>query len=95
MDTNDLTAHGAPATELVAAIDEFLASQGEDVMSANRVINPLLHLWQLANDHSREAAIPLEQLLTALNSRKLVTAEELRQVLEQVLAEVSQEASAL
>ena len=48
-------------------IDEFLDSR-DPVISASRVIDPLLEIWGLATEVDPSVAVPVERLLTALEA---------------------------
>lgn len=75
---------GDEAQVLNQAIDQFEAEHNDGVISASRVINPLLQLWSLANAVDRTAALPIEGLLTALNGRKITTNAELGEMIAAV-----------
>lgn len=59
------------------AMDRFQSAHRDGVVSVSRVINPLLGIWQLANDIDHALAVPIEQLLTALNGREMTTPQEI------------------
>lgn len=77
------------ARELETAIDQFLSEHDEEFISASRVQNPLLHLWKLASDVDPETARPVEQLLTVLQGRKLVTRVELNDSMLELRAAIA------
>lgn len=68
---------GDEAQVLNQAIDQFESEHTDSVISASRVINPLLQLWALANAVDHTVAMPIERLLTALNGRKITTNAEI------------------
>lgn len=70
--------------ELEIAISQFLSEHNDEFISSSRVVNPLLHIWKLANDLSPDAARPVGQLLTTLRGRKLVTTGELTDAMTQL-----------
>lgn len=63
--------------ELTDAMAAFLDEHGGTVVSASRVVNPLLNLWSLAHAVDPIVAAPIEELLTALRGRTLTTPDEL------------------
>jgi hypothetical protein len=65
-------------------IAELLALHGEGVNSASRVINPLLNIWSTANDIDPSVALPVQNLLSVLPHRALITADELNGVFAQM-----------
>jgi len=72
---------------LEQAIESFLDdinSQDSRVISASRVINPLLAIWGHAHDIDSAVAVPVEQLLTVLTGRKLTTPSELARTMGEV-----------
>jgi hypothetical protein len=71
--------------QLKFAVESFLAAQSDGLISVSRVVNQLLALWATAHEMGPEVALPLETLLAASTQRNLITKEELRQVLTQVL----------
>ena len=82
MNTND--------GQLKFAVESFLAAQSDGLISISRVVNQLLALWASAHEMGSAVAAPLEVLLAASTQRNLITKDELRQVLEEVLAAASQ-----
>lgn len=75
--------------QLRFAVGAFLAELKDDTVSANRIINPLLNLWQLATEVDSAAAAPLEELLSVISQRNLIARSELSNVLDRVLAGAS------
>jgi hypothetical protein len=65
-------------------IAELLALHGEGVNSASRVINPLLNIWSTANDIDPSIALPVQNLLSVLPHRALITTDELNGVFAQM-----------
>lgn len=61
-------------------IAELLALHGVGVNSASRVINPLLAIWSAANEIDPTAALPIQNLLSVLPHRALISADELNAV---------------
>ena len=82
MNTND--------GQLKFAVESFLAAQSDGLISISRVVNQLLALWASAHEMGTAVAAPLEVLLAASTQRNLITKDELRQVLDEVLAAASQ-----
>jgi hypothetical protein len=82
MNTND--------GQLKFAVESFLAAQSDGLISISRVVNQLLALWASAHEMGAAVAAPLEVLLAASTQRNLITKDELRQVLDEVLAAASQ-----
>ena len=72
-------------------IDEFLDSR-DPVISASRVIDPLLEIWGLATEVDPSVAVPVERLLTALVGRELTTLDELTGAMDEVRAAVAAQA---
>lgn len=72
-------------------IDDFLASL-DQVISASRVLDPLLEVWGLATEIDPSVAVPVERLLTALVGRELTTREELAGALDEVRAAATAQA---
>ena len=70
--------------ELSEAMTAFLDEQDGAVVSASRVVNPLLNLWSLAHEIDPQVAEPIEELLTALRGRTLTTRDELADALAKV-----------
>ena len=64
------------------AMDQFQSELRDGVISASRVINPLLGIWQLANDIDHVVAVPIEQLLTALTGREITTPREIAETMD-------------
>ncbi len=64
-------------------IDDFLSSR-DPVVSASRVIDPLLEIWGLASEVDASVAVPVERLLTALVGRELTTLDELTRAMDEV-----------
>jgi len=58
-------------------IAQLLATHGEGVNSASRVINPLLTIWSIANQIDPSVSLPVQNLLSILPHRALITADEL------------------
>jgi len=81
MNTND--------GQLKFAVESFLAAQSDGLISISRVVNQLLALWASAHEMGAAVAAPLEVLLAASTQRNLITKDELRQVLDEVLAAAS------
>ena len=75
--------------QLRFAVGAFLAELKDETVSANRIINPLLNLWQLATETDAAAAAPLEELLSVISQRNLIARGELTEVLDRVLAGAS------
>lgn len=73
-------------TKLEQEIETFLASFTDPVVSASRVINPLLDVWGAAKEVDDSVAVPVEVLLTALVSRELTTTGELVGMVDEVRA---------
>lgn len=69
---------------LEAEITALLAMHGEGVNSASRVVNPLLNIWSIANAIDPAAAEPVQDLLTVLPHRALISADELKGVFAKV-----------
>jgi hypothetical protein len=69
-------------------IDDFLTSR-DPVISASRVIDPLLEIWGLASEVDASIAVPVEQLLTTLVGRELTTMDELTGAMDEVRAAVA------
>lgn len=69
-----------------AAIDGLLGRSNSPYLPARSVINPLLDLWSAVHEVDPVAAIPVEDLLTALCSRHLVSSSELAVVCDDVRA---------
>ncbi|HZD66403.1 MAG TPA: hypothetical protein VE152_09915 [Acidimicrobiales bacterium] len=67
-------------------IDSFLGAHTDTAISASRVINPLLDLWQVASAMDPSVAAPVETLLTALVQRELTTPGELQEFMDQMRA---------
>ena len=72
-------------------IDEFLDSR-DPVISASRVIDPLLEIWGLATEVDPSVAVPVERLLTALVGRELTTLDELTSAMDEVRGAVAAQA---
>jgi hypothetical protein len=72
-------------------IDDFLSSR-DPVISASRVIDPLLEIWGLASEVDPSVAVPVERLLTALVGRELTTLDELTGAMDEVRAAVAAQA---
>jgi len=72
-------------------IDEFLDSR-DPIISASRVIDPLLEIWGLATEVDPSVAVPVERLLTALVGRELTTLDELTGAMDEVRAAVAAQA---
>jgi hypothetical protein len=72
-------------------IDDFLSSR-DPVISASRVIDPLLEIWGLATEVDSSVAVPVERLLTALVGRELTTLDELTGAMDDVRAAVAAQA---
>ena len=72
-------------------VDDFLASR-DPVISASRVIDPLLEIWGLAVAVDASVAVPVERLLTALVGRELTTLDELTAAMDEVRAAVAAQA---
>ena len=71
--------------QLRFAVSAFLADLNDETVSASRLINPLLNLWQLATSVDPTAAAPLEELLSVVSYRNLIARSELNEVLGRVL----------
>jgi len=69
-------------------IDDFLSAR-DPVISASRVIDPLLEIWGLASEIDASIAVPVERLLTALVGRELTTLDELTRAMDEVRAAVA------
>jgi hypothetical protein len=65
-------------------LEAFLAAHQDPVISRNRIINPLLELWDVVQRESPEAALPIERLLSALAGRLHTSADELARMVEEV-----------
>jgi hypothetical protein len=61
-------------------IAELLALHGDGVNSASRVINPLLGIWSIANEIDPSVALPIQNLLSVLPHRALISADELKAI---------------
>lgn len=72
-------------------IEDFLGAR-DQVMSASRVIDPLLEIWGLAREVDSSVAVPVERLLTALVGRELTTLDELTSAMDEVRAAVAAQA---
>jgi hypothetical protein len=72
-------------------IDDFLSSR-DPVISASRVLDPLLEIWGLATEVDASVAVPVERLLTALVGRELTTLDELTRAMDDVRAAVAAQA---
>jgi hypothetical protein len=70
------------------AIDQFQSEQHDGVISVSRVINPLLGIWQLANDIDHSVAVPIEHLLTALTGREITTPQEIAETMDATRVEL-------
>ena len=73
-------------TKLEQEVEAFLASFTDPVISASRVINPLLDVWGAAKEVDDSVAVPVEVLLTALVSRELTTTGELVGMVDELRA---------
>jgi hypothetical protein len=69
-------------------IEDFLGSR-DQVISASRVIDPLLEIWGLAREVDSSVAVPVERLLTSLVGRELTTLDELTSAMDEVRAAVA------
>jgi hypothetical protein len=69
-------------------MDDFLSSR-DPVVSASRVIDPLLEIWGLASEVDASIAVPVERLLTTLVGRELTTLDELTGAMDEVRAAVA------
>ena len=67
--------------EAVTVLDSYL---WETVIPTGRIINPLLDVWDAAHSIAADVSSPVEQLLTTLVSRHLITPTELVCVLDKV-----------
>ena len=76
---------------LEQSIDDFLCSR-DPVVSASRVIDPLLEIWGQAREVDPSVAVPVERLLTALVGRELTTLDELTGAMDEVRAAVAAQA---
>ena len=76
---------------LEQSIDDFLGSR-DPVVSASRVIDPLLEIWGQAREVDPSVAVPVERLLTALVGRELTTLDELTGAMDEVRAAVAAQA---
>ena len=54
------------------------------MISKNRIVNPLLELWDVVQKESPEAALPIERLLSALVGRLHTSGDELARMVENV-----------
>jgi hypothetical protein len=72
-------------------VDDFLKER-DPVISASRVIDPLLEIWGLASEVDASVAVPVERLLTALVGRELTTLDELTGAMDEVRAAVAAQA---
>ena len=72
-------------------IDGFLGSL-DQIMSASRVIDPLLEIWGLATEVEPAVAVPVERLLTALVGRELTSLDELTGGMDEVRAALAAQA---
>lgn len=70
--------------ELEKQVDEFLHKYDDTVISRSRVVNPLLGIWKLASDIDPAVAGPVEQLLTTLGHRQVVSGTELEATMDEV-----------
>lgn len=70
--------------ELRRAMASLLDKYQDAAISASRPVNELLSIWALASGIDRSAAVPVEELLTALSGRQLTTQRELRDALDRV-----------
>ena len=70
--------------QLREKLDSFLAMHSEPVISRNRIVNPLLELWDVVQHESPQAALPIERLLSALVGRHLTSAGELARMVDDV-----------
>jgi len=78
-----------PLLRLQRAIEQFNASYRDSVISAGRMISPLLDLWSLAVAVDRAAAAPIEALLKVLVLRTTTTSAELSACTDAVRAAVA------
>jgi hypothetical protein len=69
-------------------LDSFVAAHQEPVISRNRIINPLLELWDLVQHESPEAALPVERLLSDLVGRHHTSAGELARMVDDVVRRI-------
>jgi hypothetical protein len=77
-------------------LDAFLLRHVKDtVLSASRVINELLELWDVAMRIDPEVSAPLERLLVALSGRELTSADELSATLAEVRRALEARASTI
>ena len=83
-----------PIEQLDSSIDALLAAYTGQVVSASRVVNPLLALWKRVSEVNRAAARPIEALLTVLARRELLRTAELAQTMRDVRETLHAEATA-
>jgi len=62
----------------------FVAAHQDPVISKNRIVNPLLELWDVVQKESPEAALPIERLLSALVGRLHTSGDELARMVEKI-----------
>lgn len=74
---------------LQQGMDAFLSGHQDLAISASRVINPLLELWELAVKVDPAVARPVEDLLRALVGRELTTSQELAATMAEVRASLA------
>ena len=81
----DQSADG-PADSRLVRLDEAIAVLApylrETVIPTGRIINPLLDVWDAAHSIAADVSSPVEQLLTTLVTRHLITPTELVSVLD-------------
>jgi len=86
-------------TEEIERLDReiaaLLALHGDGVNSASRVINPLLNIWSIANEIDPSIALPVQNLLSVLPHRALVSADELNSVFAQMRVAIDALATAV
>ncbi len=76
-------------------IATLLALNGDGVNSASRVINPLLSIWSIANEIDPTIALPVQNLLSVLPHRALISADELNGVFTQMRVAIDALATAV
>jgi hypothetical protein len=84
-------AGGDPGTDSVrAAVAALEVMTEEPVVSAGRLVNPLLDLWAAARVVGFGAAVPAEALLSVILGRTLIAASEVVSVCDRTMREVGQ-----
>ena len=91
-DVNHMTEEIERLNREIAAL---LALHGDGVNSASRVINPLLSIWSIAAEIDPSIALPVQNLLSVLPHRALISADELNGVFAQMRVAIDALATAV